>query len=190
MHINPIRWANMSFCDRQFSYGYKDFCNKYVNQLTFCKQNPEMATGKAYLIYAELLTDVSGKPWVPYIILISWTLLTLLMALIFLNKIEFLQISQSVPQINKSKVSKNYLYDVEVYSSSIGSYMESSIKSGRYKFMDPPKLSSSSTIVISEDENASVRSWREEFRVKIDSEQLTIPVTLMTLSFLDLSFVR
>ena len=46
-----------------------------------------MATGKAYLIYAELLTGVSGKPWVPYIILIGWTLLTLLMALIFLNKV-------------------------------------------------------------------------------------------------------
>ncbi|CAD6267446.1 unnamed protein product [Miscanthus lutarioriparius] len=60
---------------------------------------------------------------------------------------------------------------------------------GRYKFLESPKLASSSTTVISEDENASVRSWREEFRVKIDSEQLTIPVTLMTLSFLELSFV-
>lgn len=180
----------MSFCDRQFTYGYKDFCNKYLNQLTFCKENPEMATGKAYLIYAELLTGVSGKPWVPYTILIGWTLLALLMALIFLNKIEFSQISQSLPQINQRKLSKNYLYDVEVYSSSIDSYMETSTESGRYKSLEPPKSASSSTIVISDDENASVRSWREEFRVKFDSEQLTIPVTPITLSFLDLSFVR
>lgn len=190
MHINPIRWANISFCDQQFSYGYKDFCNKYLNQLTFCKENPEMATGKAYLIYAELLTGVSGKPWVPYIILIGWTLLALLMALIFLNKIEFSQISQSVPQINQRKLSKNYLYDREVYASSIDSIMEASIESGRYKSLEPQKSTSSSTIVISDDENASVGSWREEFRVKIDSEQLTMPITLMTLSFLDLSFVR
>jgi len=95
-----------------------------------------------------------------------------------------------VPQIKKRKLSKNYLYDVEIYSSSTDSYMEASIESGRYKFLESPKLASSSTTVISEDENASVRSWREEFRVKIDSEQLTIPVTLMTLSFLELSFVR
>jgi len=83
MQINPIRWANISFCDQQFSYGYKESCIKYLNQLTFCKANPEMASGKAYLIYAELVTSVSGKPYVPYMILIGWTLFALLMALMF-----------------------------------------------------------------------------------------------------------
>ncbi|KAJ1265885.1 hypothetical protein BS78_08G107700 [Paspalum vaginatum] len=189
MQINPIRWANISFCDQQFSYGYKDPCNKYLNQLSFCKEIPEMASGKAYLIYAELLTSVSGKPWVPNIILIGWTLLSLLMALMFLNKIEFSQISQSVPQISERKFSKNYLYDLEVYSGSIDDSIEASIESGRYKSLELPKLASSSTIVTSEDENRSVGS-REEFRFKTNSEHLIIPVTQMILTFLDLSFVR
>ncbi|PUZ67481.1 hypothetical protein GQ55_3G438700 [Panicum hallii var. hallii] len=190
MQINPIRWANISFCDQQFSYGYKESCIKYLNQLTFCKGNPEMASGKAYLIYAELVTSVSGKPYVPYMILTGWTLLALLMALMFLNKIEFSQISQSVPQINERKFSKNYLYDVEVYSSSLHGYIEDPIESGRYKSLEPPKLASSSKIVISEGENGSVESWREEFRVEVESEHLTIPVTPITLTFLDLSFAR
>ncbi|KAF8776612.1 hypothetical protein HU200_003335 [Digitaria exilis] len=190
MQINPIRWANISFCDEQFSYGYKDSCSNYLNQLTFCKENPEMASGKAYLIYAELFTSLSGKSYVPYMILIGWTLLALLMALMFLNKIKFSQVSQSVPQINERKFSKNYLYDVEVYSSSLDGYMENSIDSGRYKSLEPPKLESSSTVVISESENDSVGSWTEEFRVEVEPEHLTIPVTPITLTFLDLSFVR
>ncbi|RCV18807.1 hypothetical protein SETIT_3G332900v2 [Setaria italica] len=190
MQINPIRWANISFCNQQFSNGYKDSCIKYLNQLTFCKGNPAMTSGEAYLIYAELFTSVSGKPYVPYIILIGWTLLALLMALVFLNKIDFSQISQSVPQINERKFSKNYLYDVEVYSRSLDGYMEDSTESGRYKSQEPPKLASSSTIVISEGENGSVGSWREEFRVEVESEHLTIPVTPITLTFLDLSFFR
>lgn len=189
MQINPIRWANISFCNQQFLNGYKDSCIKYTNQLTFCKGNPAMSSGKAYLIYAELFTSVSGKPYVPYIVLIGWTLLALLMALIFLNK-KFSQVSQSAPQINKRKFSKNYLYDVEVYSSSLDGYMEDSIESGRYKFQESPKLASTSTIVISKGENGSVGSWREEFRVEVESEHLTIPVTPITLTFLDLSFVR
>jgi len=190
MQINPIRWANISFCDQQFSYGYKESCIKYLNQLTLCKGNPEMSSGKAYLIYAELVTSVSGKPYVPYMILIGWTLFALLMALMFLNNIEFSQISQSVPQINERKFSKNYLHDVEVYSSSLHGYMEDSTESGRYKSLEPPKLASSSKIVPSEGENDSVESWREEFRVEVESEHLTIPVTPITLTFLDLSFAR
>ncbi|XP_072148351.1 pleiotropic drug resistance protein TUR2-like [Setaria viridis] len=190
MQINPIRWANISFCNQQFSNGYKDSCIKYPNQLTFCKGNPAMTSGEAYLIYAELFTSVSGKPYVPYIILIGWTLLALLMALVFLNKIDFSQISQSVPQINERKFSKNYLYDVEVYSRSLDGYMEDSTESGRYKSQEPPKLATSSTIVISEGENGSVGSWREEFRVEVESEHLTIPVKPITLTFLDLSFFR
>ncbi|CAL4898614.1 unnamed protein product [Urochloa decumbens] len=190
MQINPIRWANISFCNQQFSNGYKDSCIKYPNQLTFCKGNPAMTSGKAYLIYAELFTSVSGKPYVPYMILIGWTLLALLMALVFLNKLEFSQISQSVPQINERGFSKNYLYDVEVYSSSLDGYMEDSIESGRYKSLETPKLASSFRTVISEGENGSVGSWREEFRIQVKSEHLTIPVTPITLTFLDLSFVR
>ncbi|CAN6343362.1 unnamed protein product [Urochloa humidicola] len=190
MQINPIRWANISFCNQQFSNGYKDSCIKYPNQLTFCKGNPAMTSGKAYLIYAELFTSVSGKPYVPYMILIGWTLLALLLALMFLNKIEFSQISQSVPQINERKFSKNYLYDVEVYSSSLDGYMEDSIESGRYKSLETPKFASSFRTVISEGENGSVGSWREEFRIEVKSEHLTIPVTRITLTFLDLSFVR
>ncbi|KAL6623571.1 hypothetical protein ACP70R_033450 [Stipagrostis hirtigluma subsp. patula] len=190
LHINPIRWANLSFCDQQFYDGYKDPCTKYLNQLTFCKGNPQMASGKAYLIYAELLTSVSGKPWVPYIILIGWTLLTMLMTLMFLNKIEFSQTSQSVPQTNERKLSKNYLYDVASYSSSFDGCMEGSMESGRYKSLDRPKLAPSSMNRMSGEENGSVGSWMEELRVEIDSEHLTIPVTPINLTFLNLSFVR
>lgn len=149
-----------------------------------------MIAGKAYLIYAELLTNVSGKPWVPYMIIIGWTLLAQLLALMSLNKIEFPQMSQSVPEINERKLSNNHLYDVESYASSFDDYMEGSIESGRYKSLELPKLASSSTKVMPEDENESVESWMEECRVEIESGHLTIPVTPITLTFLDLSFIR
>ncbi|CAN6348072.1 unnamed protein product [Urochloa humidicola] len=138
----------------------------------------------------EVANALAGKPYVPYMILIGWTLLALLMALMFLNKLEFSQITQSVPQINERKFSKNYLYDVEVYSNSLDGYIEDSIESGRYKFLETPKLASSFRTVISEGDNGSVGSWREEFRIEVKSEHLTIPVTRITLTFLDLSFVR
>ncbi|KAL6847372.1 hypothetical protein ACP4OV_023225 [Aristida adscensionis] len=201
MHINPIRWANLSFCVQQFSDGYKNPCNKYINQLTFCTGNPEMPSGKAYLIYAELLMSVTGKPWIPYIILIGWTILALLMTLTSLNKIEFSQINQSVPQINERKLSffsrpyesnlsKNYLYDVDSYSNSLDGCMEGSMESGRYKSLDLPKFEPRSTKGMSEEENGIIGSWMEEYRGEIESEQLTIPVTPITLTFLDISFVR
>lgn len=62
------------------------------------------------------------------------------------------------------------VHDVEVYSSSLHGYMEDSTESGRYKSLEPPKLASSSKIVPSEGENGSVESWREEFRVEVESE--------------------
>ncbi|TVU49709.1 hypothetical protein EJB05_01035, partial [Eragrostis curvula] len=190
MHINPIRWANISFCDQQFLGGYKDPCNKYVNHLTFCTGNTTMASGKAFMLYAQLVTSVSGKHWVSYMILIVWTLFAQFMAFLSLNKIFFSQMSQSVPQINERKFSKNILYDVESYSSSLDGGMEGSFGSGRYKSLEIPNLESRSTKRMYEDDSGSVHSWMEEYVGETESEQLTIPVMPITLTFLDISFFR
>ncbi|TVU32503.1 hypothetical protein EJB05_24234, partial [Eragrostis curvula] len=188
MHINPIRWANLSFCDQQFLGGYKDPCNKYVNHLNFCTGNTTMASGKAYMLYAQLLTSVLGKPWVSYMILIGWTLFAQFMAFVSLHKIVFSQMSQSVPQMNERKFSKNILYHLESHSSSLDGGVEGSFGSGRYKPLEIPNLESRSTKGIYDDDSGSVRSWMEEYIAETESEQLTIPVTPITLTFLDISF--
>uniref|UniRef100_J3NE90 ABC transporter domain-containing protein n=1 Tax=Oryza brachyantha TaxID=4533 RepID=J3NE90_ORYBR len=188
MHINPIRWANLSFCDQQFSNGYKESCKEYPEQLNFCKGYRHMVVGKAYLIYAELLTNVSKYHLVPYAIIIGWILFVQLLALMSLNKIEFSEMSHYVPSINKRKLSKNYLYDLETYESSCDDYLEGSIESGRYEFLGLPKLASKTAKIMSED--GSDGSWMEESGVETQPAHLSIPVMPVTLTFMDLSFSR
>ncbi|KAJ6380426.1 hypothetical protein OIU76_016984 [Salix suchowensis] len=36
VYVNPIHWANVSFCRFQFSEGYSDPSSNYLGQLPFC----------------------------------------------------------------------------------------------------------------------------------------------------------
>ncbi|CAI0551897.1 unnamed protein product [Linum tenue] len=101
VHVNPIHWANISFCRLQFLEGYTDPCSDYLGHLPYCDQFPRMTVGKAYLKFYELSGD-TGRPWLPYTILLGWIAMVNFFALLGLKKIEFRGISQSLPHLRRN----------------------------------------------------------------------------------------
>ncbi|XP_058077607.1 ABC transporter G family member 43-like [Magnolia sinica] len=186
VYVNPIHWANVSFCDLQFSKGYTDPCSKYLNQMPFCDQFPTMTVGKAYLAFNEL-SDDSGKPWLPYVILLGWTAITILSALVALKKIEFTGTSSSLPQLKKTPVISNYREDTENGWCSSDGYDEFPDKSSISKHARPRTPMSGPSVV---EDVGGVGNWIEEFRLDMEWGRLGLPVVPVTLLFLDISFTR
>ena len=172
VYLNPIHWANVSFCRIQFNKGYTDPCSKYLGELHFCDQFPSMTVGNAYMVFYELSQDAK-IPWLPYVILLGWIGIANLLTVLGLKKIEFTGTSQSLPQLKKTHIIKKYEEDRET------------------KFQS---YNSNSKHLISLHEgmkdNGGVEKWIEEFQVDLERQGLGIPVKQVTLLFEDLSFTR
>jgi hypothetical protein len=172
VYLNPIHWANVSFCRIQFNKGYTDPCSKYLGELHFCDQFPSMTVGNAYMVFYELSQDAK-IPWLPYVILLGWIGIANLLTVLGLKKIEFTGTSQSLPHLKKTHIIKKYEEDRET------------------KFQS---YNSNSKHLISLHEgmkdNGGVEKWIEEFRVDLERQGLGIPVKQVTLLFEDLSFTR
>ncbi|XP_077240342.1 pleiotropic drug resistance protein 1-like [Tasmannia lanceolata] len=186
VYVNPIHWANLSFCNLQFSKGYTEPCTAYLNQFPFCNQFPTMTVGKAYLAYNEL-DEESGKAWFPYVILLAWTALANLLALVALKKIEFTGTSQSLPQLKKKPVMRNGKEDTENSLWSLSSYDGLEENSGISRYTRPQTPLSVSR---DQEDDGRVGNWIKEFRVDMEWNRVGIPVEPVTLLFLNLSFAR
>ncbi|GMP39864.1 hypothetical protein CsSME_00010542 [Camellia sinensis var. sinensis] len=184
MYINPIHWANVSYCSFQFE-GYREPCSNYLGQLPFCDQYPKMTVGKAYLTFYELYEDTK-RPWLPYAILLGWTVIGNLLALLGLKKIEFTGTSQSLPHLRKTPVLSNFKEDTESEFQSMNSYNE---HSKDYNTSQYSSARSSPSAHGKMKENG-VEKWIEEFRIDLERNGLGIPVEPVTLIFEDLSFTR
>ncbi|KAI8027101.1 ABC transporter G family member 38 [Camellia lanceoleosa] len=184
MYINPIHWANVSYCSFQFE-GYREPCSNYLGQLPFCDQYPKMTVGKAYLTFYELYEDTK-RPWLPYAILLGWTVIGNLLALLGLKKIEFTGTSQSLPHLRKTPVLSNFKEDTESEFQSMNSYDE---HSKDYNTSQYSSARSSPSAYGKMKENG-VEKWIEEFRIDLERNGLGIPVEPVTLIFEDLSFTR
>lgn len=187
MYVNPIHWANVSFCDLQFAKGYTDPCSNHLNQLPFCNSFPTMTVGKAYLTFNELSKD-SGKPWLPYVILLGWTAVTMLSALVALKTIEFTGASSSLPHQKKTPTISKYQEDSESGLSSLDSYDEVSdnLSVSRHARTGAPMFSPSEV----EDREGRIENCIEEFRIDMEWDRLGIPVVPVTLEFMNFSFTR
>ncbi|KAL6008711.1 hypothetical protein ACLOJK_021937 [Asimina triloba] len=185
VHVNPIHWANISFCGLQFSKGYTEPCTNYLKQMPFCDQFPTMTVGNAYLAFNEL-SEKTGKTWPPYVTLLGWTMITILSALLALKKIEFTETNPSLPQLRKTPVISNYKEDNEIklsFDSSDDFSKDSSIsKHAR------PRTPTSGPSAVYDDIGAGNSS--EEFRLDMEWDRLGLPVMPVTLAFQDLSFTR
>lgn len=119
IYANPIYWANILYCKCQFNEGYTDPCTNYLGQLPFCDQFPTMSES----FYK--LSEVAKRPWLPYSILLGWTVLANFLALLGLRNIEFTGASQSLPHLRKTPIihsSKDYSHSKFQSSCSSGSY--------------------------------------------------------------------
>ncbi|CAK9181175.1 unnamed protein product [Ilex paraguariensis] len=185
-YANPIHWANVSFCRFQFE-GYTDSCSNYLGQLPFCDQFPTMTVGKAYLVYFEISEDTK-RPWLPYAILLGWTVAANLLALLGLKKLEFTGTNQSLPHLKKatpaiSKFKEDTESEFQSIGSSNGHYDD---YSSSIDFRPPNSALAHGKMK----DNGGVRKWIEEFRVDLERNGLGIPVEPATLLFEDLSFTR
>ncbi|KAL4636483.1 hypothetical protein ACB092_03G012100 [Castanea dentata] len=95
VYLNPIHWANVSFCRLQFNKGYTEPCSK-----------------KAYMVFYELSQDAK-IPWLPYVILLGWIGIANLLIVLRLKKIEFMGMSQSLPRLKKTPIIRKYEEDRE-----------------------------------------------------------------------------
>ncbi|KAM3704515.1 hypothetical protein ACJW31_03G010600 [Castanea mollissima] len=112
VYLNPIHWANVSFCRLQFNEGYTEPCSKYHGELPFCDQSPSMTVRKAYMVFYELSQDAK-IPWLPYVILLGWIGIANLLTVLRLKKIEFMGMSQSLPRLKKTPIIRKYEEDRE-----------------------------------------------------------------------------
>ncbi|KAF8401251.1 hypothetical protein HHK36_012183 [Tetracentron sinense] len=184
-YLNPIRWANVSFCSLQFTKGYTDPCSNYLGQLPFCDQFPTMTVGKAYLTFNELSED-AGRTWLPYAILLGWIVVANLLALLGLKKIEYTGTSQSLPQLKKTPLISNYKEETENSSHSLSSNKERSDNSGSFRYAKPRNPLPGYGMM----NDGGVENWIEEFRVDLERNMLGIPVEPVIIVFVDLSFTR
>ncbi|KAK2977191.1 hypothetical protein RJ640_008816 [Escallonia rubra] len=185
IYVNPIHWANVSFCRFQFN-SYTEPCSNYLDQLPFCDQFPKKTVGKAYLSFYELYDDAK-RPWLPYAILLGWTLVANLLALMSMKKIEFRGTNQSLPQLKKTPVVSNFTEDAESEFQSVSSHKEHTDdkSASRYTWPEKPVPAHGNL-----KDNGGVEKWIEEFRVDLERTGLGIPVEPMILLFEDLSFTR
>ncbi|WCJ26876.1 ABC transporter G family member 36 [Euphorbia peplus] len=181
MHVNPIHWANVSFCWFQFSNGYIDPCSDYLSKLPFCDQFPMMTVGKAYLKYYELSADAE-KPWLPYVIILGWIVITNLLALMGLKNIEFTGISQSIPHLRKNPQISNYKEDIETESQSFSSYSDNS---NSFETLRYSRAQSADRVHGKREE-----MWKGKFQFDLEKSMLGLPVEPVTLLFENLSFAR
>ncbi|GLJ34605.1 hypothetical protein SUGI_0695940 [Cryptomeria japonica] len=187
LYINPLYWANTNYCIMQFAQGYGRPCSEFENELVYCKTFPAMSVGKAYLKYYQLL----GKKewlWVSYAILLGWILLTNILALIAMKKIEFKQTNQSLPQ--QRKVSSWTKADEDVEEISGYSYItESSIaKSSEFSFRMQPSMIEMQVSNPSIDDD-SFDLYKSEEGIQVNGN-LNIPVMPVILSFENITFTR
>ncbi|XP_057493189.1 ABC transporter G family member 31-like [Actinidia eriantha] len=176
IYINPIHWANVSYCRLQFE-AYTEPCSNHLGRLPFCDKYPTMTVGKAYLFFFEL-SENTQRPWLPYAILLGWTIVANLLALLGLKKIEFTGTSQSLPHLKRTLAWRNFRGDAESEFRSMSSNDE--------HYNTP--LYGRAPSARSKMDNGGVEKWIEEFRVDLERNGLGIPVEPVTLLFEDLSF--
>ncbi|CAL1407763.1 unnamed protein product [Linum trigynum] len=182
VHVNPIHWANVSFCRLQFLEGYTDPCSDYLGHLPYCDQFPRMTVGKAYLKFYELSGD-TGRPWLPYTILLGWIAMVNFFALLGLKKIEFRGISQSLPHLRRNaRVISKYAEDKQEEYGTDTSHRENSTD-----LSTSMHASYSYRTEVSHEVNDISK---EEVRVDVRGNMLGIPVKRVTLLFEGLTFTR
>ncbi|XP_027158635.1 ABC transporter G family member 40-like [Coffea eugenioides] len=181
-YINPIRWANISYCRSQFQY-YDDPCSNYKGQFPFCDQFPSNTVGKAYLLYYELLNDNFG-PWFPYAVLIGWTAVMTILALCGLKTLEFKGLNQSLPHLKRSSVVSNFRKDKARELSSSGSASDQDL----YPTMDTRPNILPPGVKVTDDRG--VERWIEDIAIDMERRELGIPVEPVSFMFEDLSFTR
>lgn len=186
MYVNPIHWANVSFCWSQFSKGYADPCSDYLGKLPFCDQFPTKTVGEAYLKFYEFPEDTK-KPWLPYIIILGWTVITNLLTLMGLKHIEFTGMSQSLPHLRKNPKFSDYRENTETESRSYNSVIENYNSSEALKY---PRPQNSSRIQGKTEENDGIKIWIEKFQSDLEHNTLGLPVKPVILLFEKLSFTR
>lgn len=181
IYVNPIHWANVSFCKIQFE-NYRDSCSKYESELPFCRLYPHMTVGKAYLTFFELSEDAES-PWLPYVILAAWILLANSLALLGLKTIQFAGVSQSLPSSTASPVISKYREDTESEYNSLQSL------SSHARHLRSASYSGRQCYGMTKD-TGGVERWIQEFRVELEKSELGIPVKPFSIVFEDLSFTR
>lgn len=197
LYVNPIHWANVSFCRFQFKEGYRESCSNYLGQLPFCDQFPTMTVGKAYLAFYEL-SEYAERTWLPYVILLGWTFIANFLALLGLKNIEFAGTSQSLPYLKRYPIISKYRDHSGSESPIISNYRDNSdrgsqsynsfsFNSSASKYSGPQN---SGTGYGNTKENGRVERWIKEFRINLDANGLGIPVEPVTLLFEGLSFTR
>ncbi|KAJ4836594.1 hypothetical protein Tsubulata_030481, partial [Turnera subulata] len=166
IYLNPIYWANVSFCMFQFDTRYTDPCSNYLDQLPFCNQFPIMTVGKAYLAFYQL-SEHSERPWLPY-------------------HIEFSGTNQSLPHLQRSQEVNKYEQVVK------GSPLQSSFSENPDSFGDSmhPLQTNSVMGYPKSNDHAGADLWMEEFRINLERNGMGIPIQPVTLLFECLSFTR
>lgn len=145
-----------------------------------------MAVGRAYLIEDELSEDAKIL-WLPYAVLLGWIVIANLLSVIGLQKIEFTEISQSLPRLNKSPRLRNYKKDTECEFQSTNFNNIQSDNLGASRFFGGQY---SNSRYVRMNGNGNVEKWIEEFRIDLEREGLHIPFKQVTLLFEYLSFTR
>lgn len=142
-----------------------------------------MTVGKAYLIFYELYEGYS-KPWLPFVIILGWILIINTLAWLGLHKAKFTETSQSLPSHSKTPAVNNYSDNNDSGSQSINCNDENS------KDYNDSIRSSFSSANGKMKGNRVDDEWTEEFRVDLETDELSIPVEPVTLLFEDISFNR
>lgn len=185
IYVNPIHWANVSFCRFQFEH-YTEPCTNYLGQLPLCEKFPTKTIGKAYLIFSEL-SDDAKRPWLPFAILLDWILVANLLALLGMKKVKFTGTNQSLPHVKKTPVISNFREDIESELQSVSMNDEYSEDTSGSRYTRPQNSMPDWGEV---KENGGVEKWIKEFCVDLERSGLGIPVEPVTLLFEDLSFTR
>ncbi|PON69613.1 ABC transporter, G [Parasponia andersonii] len=185
LYINPIHWANVSFCRIQFNKGYIESCSNYLGQLPFCDQFPTVTVGNAYLAFYELSGDAK-RTWLPYAILLAWIVITSLLTLLGLKKIQFAETCQSLPHLKNSPAIGRYKEGKksEFQTNSSCDEQSADYDSPRHYEQHTPR-----TAYNKMKDNVGDK-WPHELHDDLERGGLGIPVEPVTLIFEDLSFSR